>query len=72
MNTTIEKGCRVLAEGYAVKGEVLMIIAGDGGGADGRIAKVQHDDGFANYYRVGQLTVVNDAVGVRYVNRREP
>lgn len=72
MNTDVEMGCRVLAEGYAVTGEVMFILAGDGGGPINRIAKVQHDDGFANYYRVGQLTVVNDAVGVRYVNRREP
>lgn len=63
----IQKTSRVMAEGYDIAGEVLEILAC----ADGRIAKVLHDDGLENWYRVEQLTIAPDAGTVRYVRPRQ-
>lgn len=62
----IQVTSRVMAEGYDVAGEVLQILARD----DGRIAKVLHDDGLENWYRIEQLTIAPDAGTVSYIRPR--
>jgi hypothetical protein len=60
--TEIQQNSRVKAEGYDVTGEVMEIRFHD----DGNIARVVHDDGFENWYRVAHLTIDPDAAPVRY------
>lgn len=59
----IQTSSRVIAEGYPVPGEVLLVLAR----AHGRITKVLHDDGFENYYRISQLTLVTGASPIRFI-----
>jgi hypothetical protein len=62
----IQTNSRVTADGYDVVGEVLEILVRD----DGRIAKVLHDDGLENWYRVESLALAPDAGAVRFVRPR--
>jgi hypothetical protein len=62
----IQTNSRVSAEGYDVVGEVIEILVRD----DGRIAKVRHDDGLENWYRVESLALAPGAGTVRFVRPR--